>query len=193
MPCWRACATILPGKYNSIAQKCGAEGFFSEVRRFALLNTPLTPITLPRILTRTRDVDTSVRTFLYSAVLLPSKLPSTTSAARHRSPCPNRLAHPRHLTIAQREKIVSDGLRDREDRVRAAAGKMLGAWFDQVVGEIKVKEENPMTALVEFLKLFDVVGDEGTFIAADALNSIFVTRPRVLDSILFSGKQILYV
>lgn len=147
----------------------------------------MTPTTIPHILTRTRDVDTSVRTYLFAVVLLTPKLSRV-----HRPPLStNRLNDPRCLTITQREKVVKDGLGDREDKVRVSAGKMLGAWFDLVAEETKVKEgsDDRMTALVAFLKLFDVVGDEGMFVAADALDSIFLTRPRVLDAILFNGTQ----
>ncbi|CAL1698800.1 unnamed protein product [Somion occarium] len=160
-----------------------------EVRRFALLNTPLTPVTLPSILTRTRDVDNSVRTYLYAVILLPPSpsTPPSASATRQPSHSPTRLNHPRQLTIAQRERVVKDGLGDREDKVRAAAGKMLGAWFDQVADEVKMTdgEDKQVTSLVAFLKLFDVASVEGGSLASDALNSVFMTRPQVLNAIVF--------
>ncbi|KAF8635378.1 hypothetical protein AX15_000383 [Amanita polypyramis BW_CC] len=40
-----------------------------EVRRAALLNMPLTPLTIPHILARTRDTDVTMRKLVYSAVL----------------------------------------------------------------------------------------------------------------------------
>jgi condensin complex subunit 3 len=41
-------------------------------------------------------------------------------------------AHPRALTIAQREQVLCNGLGDHEPAVRAAAGKLIGAWVDAV-------------------------------------------------------------
>ncbi|KAI0073119.1 hypothetical protein K474DRAFT_1603932 [Panus rudis PR-1116 ss-1] len=162
-----------------------------EVRRFALLNTPLTSETLPAILTRTRDIDPSVRAYLYAAVLLPasSSAPPSASITRQISTSPTRLKHPRQLTIAQREMIVRDGLGDREGKVRAAAGKMLGAWYDKIVEENRGKEQEDdgnVNSLLAFLKLFDVASPEGGPVACDAIKSIFITRPQVQDDIVFS-------
>ena len=39
------------------------------------------------------------------------------------------------------------------------------------------------------MKLFDVVGEGGDLVAVDALKSVFVTRPDVLDVIVFEGKH----
>ena len=150
----------------------------SEVRRAALLYVPLTKTTVDGILSRTRDVDPVTRKLVYSGVLQ-SKLP-----------------HPRHLTIAQREVVVKDGLGDREPAVRVAAGKLVASWFDAVVAEAQQVEEDTMTwegddggamkGLVHFLGLFDVVGP-GEAVAVDAVLSIFTTRPDVPDAFVFSG------
>jgi condensin complex subunit 3 len=132
-----------------------------EVRRVALLHTPVTPKTLTAILSRSRDVDPLTRKLLYSSVL------STNSI------------HPRALSISQREQLVKDGLGDREDAVRVAAGKMVSSWYDIVTD----KE----AGIIEFLKLFDVVGPEFQ-VAIDALLSLFVTVPDTLSSVNFDGK-----
>ncbi|KIM46792.1 hypothetical protein M413DRAFT_23143 [Hebeloma cylindrosporum] len=149
----------------------------AEVRRAALLNVPLTKATVDGILSRTRDVDPVTRKLVYAGVLQ------------------NKLAHPRHLTIAQRETVVKDGLGDREPAVRVAAGKLVASWFDAVVAEVQQGEEDTMTweaddggvmkGLVHFLGLFDVVGP-GEAVAVDAVLSIFTTRPDMPDAFVFS-------
>ncbi|TCD66080.1 hypothetical protein EIP91_001838 [Steccherinum ochraceum] len=160
----------------------------SEVRRIALLNTPLLPDTLPTLLTRTRDVDIAVRALLYAHVLLPMNpdaSASTSRASRNAMANPNRLSSPKQLTIEQRERVVKDGLGDREGKVRAGAGKMLAGWFDWAAESLGDGEGKTLLALIAFLKLFDVVGDGGDLMAVDALKSLFVTRPEVLDAIVF--------
>ncbi|KAF8875410.1 nuclear condensing complex subunit [Gymnopilus junonius] len=148
----------------------------AEVRRAALLHVPLAPATVDAVLTRTRDIDPVTRKLVYSGVLQP------------------KLAHPRHLTIAQREQIVKDGLGDREPAVRVAAGKLVTSWFDVVLAGSKEAEESHFTwegddggvmkGLISFLGLFDVIGP-GEAVAVDAVLSIFTTRPDVVDVFVF--------
>ncbi|KAH9478497.1 Condensin complex subunit 3 [Psilocybe cubensis] len=172
----------------------------AEVRRAILLNIPLMPSTLSAVLSRTRDVDAVTRKLVYSSVLQV------------------KLGHPRHLSIAQRELVVKDGLGDREPAVRVAAGKLVTSWYEMVLGEeteSKKKKENEegnegvkeeeteeepekekekptwvgddagvMKALVRFLGLFDVIGGEA--VAADAVLSVFTTRPDLPDVFTFS-------
>ncbi|KAL4248657.1 CND3 (condensin subunit 3) family protein [Abortiporus biennis] len=166
----------------------------ADVRRVVLLNTPFTKETLSALLSRTRDIDPSVRAYLFAVVLLPEPEMSASvarAANRETARSPNRLVHPRVLSIAQREQIVRDGLGDREDKVRAAAGKMLGKWFDRICEDVKARvddegdSENVIHGLVTFLQLFDVANEQGAPVATDALGSIFVTRPHVLDAIAF--------
>jgi condensin complex subunit 3 len=108
-----------------------------------------------------------MRKLLYSPVLL------------------TKLEDPKHLTIAQRERVVKDGLRDREDSVRVAAGKVVDAWFESIVSE--GSGDGTVTGdVVGFLQVFNVV-ESGAGTAADALQSLFVTRKRVLDEIVFNG------
>lgn len=154
----------------------------SEVRRAALLNIPLTPITLPSILLRTRDTDTTVRKLVYSSVLEPH--------------CESLgVGHPRSLTIAQRELIVKNGLGDREAAVRNAAGGLVGAWVDVVGDAQKVKpEERGSEAfekdVVSLLKLFDLA--EST-VTEDALLSVFKTRIEIFEGLEFGGECPLFV
>jgi len=156
-----------------------ADAIFREVRRAALLQVPLTPSTLSAVLSRTRDTDALTRKLVYSAVLQP------------------KLAHPRQLTIAQREQVVKDGLGDREPSVRVATGKMIGSWFDVVVTEASDTDEGTwigddggvMKGFVKFLSLFDVI-IPGQAIAVDAMLSIFVTRPDISDVFVFPGRSV---
>ncbi|KAK7023043.1 nuclear condensing complex subunit [Favolaschia claudopus] len=144
-----------------------------EVRRAALLHVPLTAVTLPSVLTRTRDVDAVTRKLVYASVLTP------------------RLEHPRHLSVAQREQLVQTGLGDREPAVRLAASKMVAAWFELVLAD--PVEELPwtgddggiMAGLIAFLTLFDVVGP-GEAVAVDALLSLAGSRADVFDVFVFS-------
>ena len=147
------------------------------------------------ILSRTRDVDTTLRKSLYTHLL-------------------NLIPNPRGLTIAQRELIVRNGLGDREESVRVAAGKLVAGWAEAVGGGGKKTKEKdkvaegedveegaperpaPMEAekstnekcdLVKFLEIFDLVGSS---VAEDALKSIFVMRTDILDAVDMPGKSI---
>ncbi|KAG8932901.1 hypothetical protein FRC01_011776 [Tulasnella sp. 417] len=124
-----------------------------DVRRAALLNIAASKVTLDAILSRTRDQDTTIRKILYAHVLA-------------------GLPHPQLLTIAQREEVVKNGLKDRESSVRTAAGRLVGGWVDLFEG-----------GLVELLKLFDLIGSEE--VAQEALLSAFVTRPDLFDAVEF--------
>ncbi|EJU03066.1 ARM repeat-containing protein [Dacryopinax primogenitus] len=119
----------------------------AEVRRAALLNTPPSPTTLNDILSRTRDTDTTLRRLAYTAAL--SALPNA-----------------KVMSIAQREEAIRNGLGDREESVRRAAGKMVAGWVEN-------------QDLLEFLRMLDVVSSR---VAEDALLSVFVTRPELLDA-----------
>lgn len=84
----------------------------SEVRQTALFLVPVTPQTLPLLLQRTRDVDPSIRRNAYLRPLSAEVLP------------------PSRLSMAQREEIVRNGLGDRDDKVRKAAGGLVVSWMD---------------------------------------------------------------
>ncbi|KAI0266182.1 nuclear condensing complex subunit [Gloeopeniophorella convolvens] len=143
----------------------------ADVRRSALLNTAVTAASLPAVLARTRDLDTTVRRLVYGSVLLrDADVPDD---------APPGAAHPRALTIAQRELIVRNGLGDREPAVRAAAGKLVGAWVDAVgVG----KKGEVLEDLLAFLGTFDL---RESAVVEDALLSVFVTRVDVFDALEF--------
>ncbi len=146
----------------------------SDVRRAALLNIPITAQTLPTVLTRTRDVDTTVRRLVYGSVLLAhADLPDDAMPGA---------AHPRALTIAQREQIVRNGLGDREPAVRAAAGKFIGAWVDAV--SVGTKKGPALEDLLAFLGTFD---PRESAAVEDALLSVFVMRIDVFDALEFDG------
>ena len=140
-----------------------------------MLNVPLTPATVDVILKRTRDVDTTTRKIMYTAVL-------------------PKLGHPRQLSLVQREQVIKDGLGDREPGVRVAAGKLLTKWFDIIsteesntAKEWEGDDAGVMKGLIRFLSLFDVIGT-GEAIAIDALVSIFITRPEVPEVFVFPSQ-----
>lgn len=91
-------------------------------------------------------------------------------------------AHPRALTIAQRELIVRNGLGDREPTVRAAAGKLVGAWVDAV--SVGTKKVAVLEDVLAFLGTFDL---RESAVVEDALLGVFVTRVDVFDSLEFDG------
>jgi condensin complex subunit 3 len=131
----------------------------SEVRRAALLSIPPSPKTVKTLLSRTRDVDPGVRKLLYANVLYET------------------LHHPKQLSIAQRERIVRDGLGDRDPNVRNAAGKLVASWLDTLDGSLE-----------HFLRIFDLVGEpESMSVAEDALKSVFQSRPDIMDNCDFNG------
>ncbi|GAA5963743.1 hypothetical protein JCM3765_006835 [Sporobolomyces pararoseus] len=125
----------------------------AEVRRAALMNLFPTPETLPALLRRTLDVDTVNRRLTFTHVLPTIQV--------------------KHLSIAQREQIMSRGLRDREEAVQRAAKKLVGLWADQV-GNFE-----------EFIKLFDVYGEEGGKVAEKAVEALVEVRPDMLNDYEF--------
>lgn len=87
--------------------------------------------------------------------------------------------------------IVRNGLGDREESVKAAAGKLMGTWVDVVRAEGAKKEEDAEAGiqanLVAFLQLFDL--HEGT-IGEDALSIVLATRPEICDNLEFPGMDV---
>lgn len=154
----------------------------AEVRHTALLCTPLTPRTLPILLTRSQDVDPSVRKALISQVL--STMPKPVKPVHGaQDPATRDAVHPRQLTLTQRERMVHDGLGDREDAVRTAARRMVIGWFDVVVESID--KQDAMEMLVQFLKLFDLASPEGNSIATDAMKALMSMRADIKRKIAF--------
>jgi len=103
----------------------------------------------------------------------------------------NAAAHPRALTIAQRELIVRNGLGDREQSVKGAAENLLGIWADVLSNKednkIKPGQENANVVeedVLALLRMFDLAEAK---VAEEALLSVFTTRADVLDSLKFGG------
>ncbi|KAJ6460347.1 nuclear condensing complex subunit [Mycena vitilis] len=177
-----------------------------EVRRAALVNIPANATTLPAILKRARDTETTIRKLLYSSVLENATLDSDSAA------------HPTSLTVAQRELVARHGLGDREKTVRAAAADLLGHWVTALEDKTKPEEElasrmtdidisgtdenRPLSldekrqklidTLTNFLKRFDVllespVGGElqGGELASMVLKSVFDTRSDIFEDLYF--------
>ncbi|GAA5841466.1 hypothetical protein JCM9279_000662 [Rhodotorula babjevae] len=133
----------------------------AEVRRAALFNLIPSPTTLPALLRRTLDVDTTNRRLAFSHVLAEIPLAS--------------------LTVAQRQVVLGRGLRDREEAVRKAARKLVSRWIEQLANE----EQDGQAILENFIALFDLHQDEGLGVAEKALEALFEVRPDLVESVDF--------
>jgi condensin complex subunit 3 len=147
----------------------------AEVRRTLLLNLPLTPTTLPYLLERARDLDAATRRALYSR-LLPS------------------LGDFRHLSLGMREKLLRWGLRDRDESVQKATGKLFyERWIEDCASNKSeeggpVKELSPpnMPALLELLERIDVVGSGmESGVAHEAMKCFWEGRPDYRNELEF--------
>ncbi|EPS37760.1 hypothetical protein H072_8538 [Dactylellina haptotyla CBS 200.50] len=111
----------------------------ADVRRAILLNLNHTPLTLPHLLERSRDLDAITRRLVYSRTL-----PS--------------LGDFRLLTISMREKILRWGLQDRDPAVRKAAERaFVDNWVSNADGDI-----------LEVLERLDVVNSKVAEMAMEA-------------------------
>ena len=149
----------------------------AEVRRSLLLNLPLTPITLPYLLERARDLDSLTRRALYSR-LLPA------------------LGDFRHLSLSMREKLLRWGLRDRDEKVRRATARLFRErWIEDCTGSRPPGENgNPtevslptIDGLLELLERIDIVNsgiEEG--IAGEAMKEFWEGRPDYQEKISFA-------
>ena len=152
----------------------------AEVRRSLLLNLQFAPATLPFLLERARDVDATIRRALYSR-LLPA------------------LADFRHLSLTHREKLLRWGLRDRDDSVRKATGKLFSERWIEDCARPRDAEGEPedlkpgqqlsgpsSEGLCELLERIDVVnaGNDGG-IALDAMQEFWQRRPDYRESLIF--------
>ena len=148
----------------------------ADVRRSLLLNLPLTPSTLPYLLERARDVDPATRRALYSR-LLPA------------------LGDFRHLSLSMREKLLRWGLRDRDENVRKAAGRLFRErWIEDCAGTCDAVEGAPaeeapppsIDGLLELLERIDVVnsGVENG-VALEAMKEFWGGRPDYRDAVVF--------
>ena len=146
----------------------------AEVRRTLLLNLPLIPSTLPYLLERARDLDAPTRRALYSR-LLPT------------------LGDFRHLSLSMREKLLRWGLRDRDESVRKATGKLFyDRWIEDIAGtnndpeKLGQRSEPRIPALLELLERIDVVNSGmESGIAHEAMRSFWEGRPDYREAVLF--------
>lgn len=152
----------------------------AEVRRALLLNLPITPVTLPYLLERARDRDGPTRRALYTR-LLPT------------------LGDFRHLSLSMREKLLRWGLRDRDENVRRAAGRLFRErWIEdcarsrndvetgEEAGPTKILSPPSIPALLELLERIDVI-NSGTEagIAQEAMQDFWAGRTDYLDAVQF--------
>ncbi|TVY83178.1 Condensin complex subunit, partial [Lachnellula suecica] len=155
----------------------------ADVRRSLLVNLPILPNTLPFLLERARDQDPATRRALYSR-LLPA------------------LGDFRHLSLSMREKLLRWGLRDRDENVRKAAGKLFRErWIEDCAGTAGAEEPEAGEAaeganvepkgpsfdgLLELLERIDVVnsGVENG-VALEAMRGFWEGRPDYRDAVTF--------
>lgn len=149
----------------------------ADVRKTLLINLPATAATLKYLLERARDLDAATRRALYSR-LLPT------------------LGDFRHLSLSMREKLLRWGLRDRDESVRKATGKLFyDRWIEDCAGSGEastaggpVGQHSPpnIPALLELLERIDVVssGTDGG-IAHEAMRSFWEGRPDYREAVEF--------
>ncbi len=149
----------------------------ADVRRSLLVNLPILPNTLPFLLERARDQDPATRRALYSR-LLPA------------------LGDFRHLSLSMREKLLRWGLRDRDENVRKAAGKLFRErWIEDCAGTAENEEgavlngeSKPVNfeGLLELLERIDVVnsGVENG-VALEAMKGFWEGRADYRDEVTF--------
>lgn len=151
----------------------------ADVRRTLLINLPITPKTLPFLLERARDQDALTRRAVYSRTL-------------------PRLGDFRHLSLSMREKLLRWGLRDRDENVRKAAGRLFRErWIEDCARDGAqedgdgAKEKDaalPVSfeALLELLERIDVVssGVENG-IALEAMAGFWEGRPDYREGVNF--------
>ncbi|KKK17650.1 hypothetical protein P175DRAFT_0459439 [Aspergillus ochraceoroseus IBT 24754] len=146
----------------------------AEVRRTLLLNLPIIPATLPYLLERARDLDAPTRRALYSR-LLPT------------------LGDFRHLSLSMREKLLRWGLRDRDESVAKATGKLFyDRWVEDCAGTNSDPEKSGqrsppnIPALLELLERIDVVNSGmESGIAHEAMRSFWNGRADYREAVVF--------
>ncbi|TQS37060.1 hypothetical protein Golomagni_02478 [Golovinomyces magnicellulatus] len=151
----------------------------AEVRKSLLVNLPILSTTLPYLLERARDQDSSTRRALYSR-LLPA------------------LGDFRHLSLSMREKLLRWGMRDRDENVRMATHRLFRErWIEDCAtsgvssknteseANIDVKHPN-FDALLELLERIDVVnsGIENG-VALESMKGFWTGRPDYTDNVSF--------
>ncbi|KAI1344279.1 condensin subunit Cnd3 [Xylariaceae sp. FL0016] len=151
----------------------------ADVRRSLLINLPILPNTLPYLLERARDSDPATRRAVYSR-LLPA------------------LGDFRHLSLSMREKLLRWGLRDRDENVRKAAGRLFRErWIEDCAGANQPDDGGPpaepaapsIDGLLELLERIDIVnsGVENG-VALEAMRGFWEGRPDYRDAVVFDDK-----
>lgn len=148
----------------------------ADVRRSLLVNLPILPATLPFLLERARDQDAATRRAVYSR-LLPA------------------LGDFRHLSLSMREKLLRWGLRDRDENVRKAAGRLFRErWIEDCAGTPPPAETGQpaevsppnLDALLELLERIDVVNSGGeNGVALEAMRGFWDGRPDYREAMFF--------
>ncbi|KAL2015987.1 hypothetical protein VTK56DRAFT_4476 [Thermocarpiscus australiensis] len=148
----------------------------ADVRRSLLVNLPILPNTLPFLLERARDQDAATRRAVYSR-LLPA------------------LGDFRHLSLSMREKLLRWGLRDRDENVRKAAGRLFRErWIEDCAGTPPPAETGQpaevsppnLDALLELLERIDVVNSGGeNGVALEAMKGFWEGRPDYREAMSF--------
>ncbi|KAJ8105375.1 hypothetical protein OPT61_g10218 [Boeremia exigua] len=149
----------------------------AQVRRTILSNIPFWPTTLRYQLERARDVDVTTRRIVYTRIL------------------PN-LNDFRYLSLAERDKMIRWGLRDRDDTVRKAAARLFyERWIEDCASkrDTRPEEERVGTTappsrdgLCELLERIDIVraGQEDGM-AHEAMKQFWAARPDYLEAMIF--------
>lgn len=148
----------------------------ADVRRSLLVNLPILPSTLPFLLERARDQDAATRRAVYSR-LLPA------------------LGDFRHLSLSMREKLLRWGLRDRDENVRKAAGRLFRErWIEDCAGTAPSAETGQpaevsppnLDALLELLERIDVVNAGGEHgVGLEAMRGFWEGRPDYREAMFF--------
>ncbi|KAH6627682.1 condensin subunit-like protein [Chaetomium tenue] len=148
----------------------------ADVRRSLLVNLPILPATLPFLLERARDQDAATRRSVYSR-LLPA------------------LGDFRHLSLSMREKLLRWGLRDRDENVRKAAGRLFRErWIEDCAGTLPPAESGQqaevsppnLDALLELLERIDVVNSGGeNGVGLEAMKGFWEGRPDYREAMVF--------
>lgn len=148
----------------------------ADVRKTLLTNLPLAQVTLPYLLERARDLDAPTRRALYSR-LLPT------------------LGDFRHLSLSMREKLLRWGLRDRDESVRKATGKLFyDRWVEDCAGTNTDPSNGPtgqrsppdINALLELLERIDVVNSGmESGIAHEAMRGFWEGRADYREAVVF--------
>lgn len=148
----------------------------ADVRRSLLVNLPILSNTLPFLLERARDSDALTRRAVYSR-LLPA------------------LGDFRHLSLTMRERLLRWGLRDRDETVRKAAGRLFRErWIEDCAGAPPLGEDGQpvelpapsFDGLLELLERIDVVnsGVENG-VALEAMKGFWEGRPDYREAVTF--------